>query len=415
MLLRDVFRAHQGLSSLLLHGVGLLIRLAFMLAVLRWSGPNLLGIFGLMVAIEVVTVYLCGLEFHTFTTRRYARRPTNTMLRLCAAIHLRLLLVCMPVSAVVSAAAAMALHINLSTAQLVLFGTIVASGMLANEIGRFMLMTDRPLQSVFMTFIRATSWQPLVLPFLGISVELTALLSLWTFGSLVGTGWGLWIMRASIGSAARPRLSYLFRGLALSRTYYLTTSASVLQSNLDRLVLQTVIGPAAVGIFTFFQTLANTLPALVQSAVLNVWLPQLLVKFGQRAPTRMQTLSRVVRRCWQFSAILTVAICAAALPLVWLTSHNDYLVWLWLLPLLLAAQILLVVSQPQHLAIYAAHRDQALMWLSVGSLALALVISIGLVITFGLPGAAASPLIGACILWSGRRWVLQYLAVHGKL
>lgn len=399
----------------MLHGLGLAIRLGFMFAILRWSGSTLLGVFGLLVAIEMVVVYLCGLEFHTFTTRRYARRPSRTMLRLCAASHSQILLVCTPLAGVAATAGALALQMDLAAPELSLLGTLVASGMLSNEAGRFLVLTDKPLHSVMVTFIRTTSWQPLVLPFLGTGAELTALLGLWTLGSLVGTGWALWIMRDALGTVARPRIRYVLRGLALSRTYYLTTSATVLQSNLDRFVLQAILGPAAVGVFTFFQTLANTLPALVQVAVVNVWLSQILVVFGQKAQKRMELLSDVVRRCSRMSVILSAFICAAALPLAWLTSHNDYLGWVWMLPLLLAAQVVVVGSQPLHLAIYAAHIDHALMWVALGSLSLALAASVGFVTAFGLPGAVAAPLFGCGALWISRLWLVKRYAARGKL
>ncbi|MDM7948213.1 hypothetical protein [Hydrogenophaga sp.] len=415
MRLRDTIKAQPGLSSLVLHGLGLVIRLGFMLAILRWSGSTLLGVFGLLVAIEMVIVYLCGLEFHTFTTRRYARRPCRTMLRLCAASHFQLLTVCAPLAVLVAVTVALVLRLHLSATELVLLGTIVATGMLSNEVGRFMVLTNRPLHSVTMTFIRTAGWQPLLLTYLGTNEELTALLALWALASLLSVSWALWIMREALGSAVRPRFRYLVRGLALSRTYYLIASASVLQSNLDRFVLQMMLGPTAVGIFTFFQTLANTLPALVQSAVLNVWLPQLLGAFGRQTPNRMELLSRVGRRSWAIGIGLSAAIGLTALPLVWLTSHPEYLGWLWILPLLLAAQILIVGSQPLHLAIYAAHKDISLMWLALGSLACGIVISVTLVSNLGLVGAAIASPCSALLLWIGRRWLFKFLSANNQI
>jgi hypothetical protein len=84
MLIRNALKERAGLSSLTLHSIGLAIRLDFMLAILRLSGSKLIDMFCLLVAIDVVVAYLCGLQFHTLTRRRYARRPSPTMLRLCA-------------------------------------------------------------------------------------------------------------------------------------------------------------------------------------------------------------------------------------------------------------------------------------------------------------------------------------------
>jgi len=388
-----------------LHGAGLTLRLLFMLAVLRLSGPTLLGQYGLVCAIELVAIYLAGLEFHSFTTRRYARRPSVSRLRLCAACHSRLLLPLAPLTAVVSVAAANALGLDFTTMQGFCLALIVGNGAVSQELGRFMVLRGMPVHSVAMSFIRNSSWLPFVLPFLSGTSALDATLALWAAASVVGTAWGLWVMRAALGFRGRVRMRYLARGLALSRGYYGIATAGVLQANIDRFVLQAFLGPAAVGVLAFFQTLANTLPALVQSAVLNLWLPRLLRAFSLRESDRMAMLGQVCRRCASISLLLSVTVVAAALPLAMLTSHPEYVERLWGLALLLAGQVLLMWSQPLHLALYGAHHDRALLWLSLGALVFALLASIVLVAAFGLVGALVSTPLSTATLVAAR-WLL---------
>ena len=414
LLAAQMLNARPGLASVLIHGCGLVLRLAFMLAILRWSSPTVLGHYALLTAIEVVAVYLAGLEFHTFTTRRYARRPTLRQLRICASSHQRMVFVSAPLCAALGVGAAVLFALDLSPGEVLAFALIAVGGTVAQEVGRFMVLAGRPVHSVAMTFVRTAAWQPLAIPMFGRDEEtLRAIIFLWCVASTLGVAWGLWIMREALGSPARPPMRYLTRGIAASRRYFLIASASVLQGNLERFVLQVMLGPASVAMFSFFQTLANTLPALVQSAVLNVSLSTILTGFGQALPHRMDVLRRLARRCLKLSLLLAVLICAAAVPLVATTSHPEYREYLWIPPILVAGQVLLMGSQPVHLALYGAHRDASLMWLSLASLALALALSVVLVATAGLHGAVVSTLLGSAGLTLARLLLFRHSKIRG--
>jgi O-antigen/teichoic acid export membrane protein len=376
-----------------------------MLFVLRLSGPELLGKYGLMAAIEVVAIYLSGLELHTFTTRRYARRPSLSRLRLCAACHQRTLVFGAPAAGLAALVAAVALGLALTPPQAACLVLLVASGAVAQEVGRLMVLVNKPVHSVAMSFVRTAVWQPAMVPLLTLAQPLDAMLGLWALASLAGTTWGLWVVRDALGSRCRVPWRYVARGLAQSRAYFVIATSSVLHGHVDRFVLQWYLGPSAVGVLAFFQTLANTLPALVQSAVLNVWLPRLLRDFARKAEDRLVTLGRVCRQCFKVSLLVSALLLSMALPLALITSRPEYLQMLWGLPLLLAGQVLLMWSQPFHLALYGAHHDIVLMVLSLAALAFALTVCIVFVAAFGLVGALLSAPLSATAT-AAARWAL---------
>jgi O-antigen/teichoic acid export membrane protein len=401
------------------HGTGLLIRLIFMVAVLRWGGASLLGQYSLLAALELVVIYLAGFEFHTFTSRRYAQRPNHRRLRLCAASHARVL----PWSALVGVtaivAAAWALGLKLTLLQGLLLALLVVSGSVAQEIGRLMILVGRPVHSVSLSFLRNTAWQPFFIGCLFASLDervlLNALLMVWSASSILATAWGVWNMREALRSCARPRATYLLRGIGASSRFHIIASAAVLQGNLERFVLQSLLGPAAVGVFTFFQTLANTLPAFVQAAVLNVWLSRLLTAFSQRSSDRHTLVQQIARNALRVSLFSALAVCVAALPVSWLGGQHDLLGWAWMLPALLAAQVLLMWTQPLHLALFAGHQDTILMWLMLGSLLLAFSASVLFVQSFGIGGAVAAQLVAASVLALARARLVARQRSRGTL
>lgn len=407
--------AWPGLASAALHGAGLAIRLGFMFAVLLWSGPTLLGEYGLLISIEVVAIYLAGFEFHTFTTRRYARRPGETSLARSLAGHRRLLLISAPLAMAGSAGAAWALGLDLTPFELVAFMVVIATGTIVQDLIRFIVMARDPVMSIVAGFCRQALWLPFALIFLGSANPLEWMLLCWAIAAVLSLAIGVWVLRSAIWRPHRLKRRYLVQGLNVARNYHITASASVLQGNMERFVIQSFLGPEAVGIFAFFQNLANTLPAFVQAAVLNLWLPNLLSDFGQKRAERFVTVRRVIKRAAAVSIITSVGILVGSVVLSALTKHLEYLSTIWILLALLVGQIAQMVTQPIHLALYGAHRDRALMRMSLALLSLSLLLSVALVAAFGITGAVISQVITGLAIASGRMGLFRFYSQRSLL
>lgn len=386
-----------------------------MFAVLLLSGPALLGKYGLLVSIEVVAIYLAGFEFHTFTTRRYARRPSETSLGRSLAGHRHLLLLSAPLAMAGSAIAAWALGLGLTAFELAAFMIVIATGTVVQELIRFIVMARDPMMSILVGFCRQALWLPFALLFVGSAEPLEGMLLCWAIAAVISTALGIWVLRSAVWHRHRFKRRYLIQGLNAARNYHITASASVLQGNMERFVIQSFLGPEAVGIFAFFQNLASTLPAFVQAAVLNLWLPNLLSDFGQARPERFVTLRRVVKRAIAVSVITSVGILAGSIALSALTGHLEYLPMIWILVVLLTGQIAQMATQPVHLALYGAHRDRALMRMSLALLGLSLLLSIALVAAFGMTGAVLSQLITGLTIASSRLGLFRFYLQRSSL
>ena len=398
-----------------LHGTGLGVRLLFMLAILQLSGAKLLGEYGLLVSIELVTIYLAGFEFHSFTTRRYARRPIPYNLRLALASHGRVLMISAPLAVTAAAVATWAFALNLSKMELLLFLFIVFSGSIVQEANRFIVMTKSPVYAIATTFVRTAAWQPATFLFIDDATALKWILIWWGTAALFSTMWALWLLRSAISIRGKVHGRYLAKGMAASKGYYVIATTTVIQGNAERFVLQSFLGPEAVGIFALFQTLANTLSALVQSAVLNVALPFLLIGFGQKQPDRFAVLERFRRRAFWVGAVTAVAIMISSAAVLVLTSRTEFFSSAWMLLPLLIGQIVLMSTLPMQLAVYGAHHDKALMQMSIWVLLVTLSMSVAMVSLFGIYGAVASQLIGGLIVSTARRRLFSHLKERGML
>ncbi|RYG39222.1 MAG: hypothetical protein EON93_00380 [Burkholderiales bacterium] len=384
-----------------------------MFAILQLSGPALLGRFGLLASIHLVVIYLAGFEFHAFTTRRYARHPGDRQLRLAVACHRSMLTISVPLALVSGAILAWTFNVDLTPLEMAFFCTTVAVAAVTQEIVRFLVLAKNPIYSVLIGALRTAYWQPFALIFLLHSSSLLPVLTGWAIGEVAALIWAILLLRRGIFSRVSIKSHYLLHGLWVARRFYLTATASVVQGNLERFVLQTFLGPEAVGIYSFFQNLASTLPALVQASVFNVWLPQILNHFGRQSAERSSMLRRVVRRTWLTSCALGGLIACGVILLSLLTGHQTYVTQSWVLFMLIFAQILQLWTQPLYLAMYGAHRDGAIMRLSLILLAVSLLLSISLISSFGIAGAALSQLLGSAAIALSRSAMFRLFARRG--
>jgi O-antigen/teichoic acid export membrane protein len=392
------------------HGTGLLIRLGFLLGLLHYSTPSVVGKFGLLTSIEAVSIYFAGMEFHTFTARRYMKAVTPRRLRILMRAHLYLVAITAPATAAIGACATIFLKMELPATIILIFAIALLMGAILQEMGRYLILNKRPVSSIVLSMLRTAAWQPAALLLILAGKEpVLAIVGSWTSMVIAAAMWSIWTMRHQLHARSRFRLSYIRSGLWKARTYYGISALSTLQGNLERFVLQFFLGPASVGVFSYFQTLANTMPSLVQAAILNLSLPHLLAKFGQRDPDRWAYRSRVARQCLLAAAGVCVVICALAVPLTTVVSKHDYQSNLWMLPILLLGQMLLVWTQVSHLALYASHRDSALFGFAVLALAASAVLNLSLVPLLGIAGATVAPLLVACLIAWARQRTLRTL------
>ncbi len=375
-----------------------------------------MGLYGLAVAMESVAIYMAGLEFHTFTSRRFARSASQQRLKVLMRVHRRLLTFTAPLATLLGLLAAHILNFTTDTLSLLYLGILLFSGTIMQEISRYLILNRQPVHSIFIGFLRTAAWQPIAFFFLHSNENvLRDILFLWAIFSLLGVIWGVWILRELIVCKCRPRKNYLFRGLYNARAYYFISAATVLQGNLERFILQMLLGPSSVGVFSFFQTLANTLGSVAQTVVTNIALPELLMRFGQKLKGRREYMQHVMKRLLICCVGLSAAICVTAWPLILLLSRQEYTDKLWMLPFLLLGQGFVVWTQPIHLALYAGHKDWILLIMMGGALLASILANLLFIELFGIAGAVVSPLVIAILISAVRKYWFDRLSENGEL
>ena len=293
---------------------------------------------------------------------------------------------------------------------------VLIFGALGQELSRYLVLARKPVHSVVLAFLRTAAWQPAALMVLSPDPRaLRWMLVLWALASAVASAWGAWQLRHLLTCRVRPHRGYLLHGLYSARGYYAIASLSVVQGNIERFVLQLLLGPAAVGVFYFFQTLANTVSSLVQTSVVNVALPNLLTRFGQRTSDRHDYLSHLVKRSLLISFLVSVSVCIIVIPVTTLVSRQDYIANVWMLPALLLGQMALSGTQPIHLALYAAHYDRPLIVMMTAAVVASVLLDGALVSLMGISGAVLAAVLVALGIAAARQALRTKLSASDAL
>ena len=397
-----------------IQGAGLAVRLVFVMALAKLASPAMLGYFGLLAATELIAIYAAGFELHTFSTRRYARHACPSQLRICFSAHTWVFRLSAPIAAAIAIGSAWLFDVGLDGTGYACFAVIAITGTLTQEIGRYLVLMGKPIRAMVLYFLRTAGWMPFALFFIGPAHDTIGnILIAWAAGAALSLCWGLHAVRAALSFRMRMRRRYVWHALTRSLNYYAVATAAVVQSNVERFVLQVMLGPTAVGIYSLFLTLANTLTALIQAGVLNIFLPRLLTAFGTLTPDRRDVLRLAMKRALIVCVLMSAMILVASVPIVHLTKHTDYLEYWWILPMLLAGQTILMWTQPVHLALFGAHHDRLLLTITGASQLASLVVSAALIAVAGVAGAAFAPLLVSVSVAIARREAFKRLEARG--
>lgn len=407
-LVRSNETAIAGMLSMVLRGLFLIAKFGFIVALAKWTTPQTLGIYALIVTIITIAIYLIGLELHTFTAREIVSGNSPADKAIHIQSHLFVIfciyLMVLPLT-----------FISLIWLEIFqyfhffLFGMVLLFEILCQELGRYLLMLSRPVASNALQFIRGAAWMPVAV-FLTLNDKSQAIdfiLVSWVMGGAVAAAFGLWHIREYLFPLVRFRLGWLKEASHSARHYFAVALLTQVQIYADRFIIQRVMGEAQVGILSFYQSFAGTMVVFVQTGVISVMLPRLMAA----AATSNFVQERKIRaQMFKWAIFLAVSISAAlVLFMPALLNQLDKSAYGTALPIfyvLLLGNVVLVVSIVVHLSLYARRKDFQLMQISLVIVPLGVIANVVAVPIYGLTSAVTVFLMTTLIDLGTKSWLL---------
>jgi O-antigen/teichoic acid export membrane protein len=383
--------------SIGLRGVSLGSKFVLMLVMARFLSPGEMGAYGLITGTVGIAIYVLGLDFYVFSTRELLAREAGergSLLRDQAVFHLVSYVVVLPALLVVFAAGFVPWR-YLGWLYLVLVAEHVAQ-----ESYRLLIVVGKPVLANLAFFLRAGAWAYPVLALFVLAVgarHVETVLAAWTLGAGSSAVLGVVaLMRAFGDGAGRAAVDWRWirRTAVGSLPFFLSTLALRGVEYSDRFFLQRSAGEQAVGVYTFFFSLAYTVSTLVQAGVVQVLYPRVVASFqrGQVAEYRA-LLKRMAVGSIAVAVGGALAIALVVRLILLLVNRPIYAEHLATLWLLLGGVLVNSMATLPSWALYVRHRDRQILGANLCGLLVSICSNAILVPRYGVYGAAFTTII----------------------
>lgn len=380
-----------GSVSVLLRGLMLAGKFLFMLALARYTSPATVGVYALVVTVVTMLVYLVGAELHAYTTREVVNPEKGPERDLHIQNHGRFVLVgcllSLPLAWLVLEWLNIRQQVSMVLLTLVLFGEV-----LCQELGRYLLVLGRPVASNLLQLLRGAAWMPVAIVLLGHGSlpAVDIVLVSWGGGCALAVLFGLWHMRAFLHKPRALTWSWLRTAFSSSRHYFAVALLTHVQAYADRFIVQLYLGESQVGLLAFYQSFANTVQTFVQTGVVSILMPRLLLATQRHDWSGAHSIGRrMLFTSLAVAGAISVALLVGMPVVLNMVGHPEYEPLLGLFPWLLLGNLLVVAGLIPHLRLYALHRDSLLMRIFLFVVPLAVLANLLLVPRFGVHGAVA--------------------------
>lgn len=385
-----------GFLNLLLRGTTLISKFVLLIYLARTLPPEELGIFGIMSVTLAIGVFILGLDFHVFNTREMlagSERSFITLFRDQLVFHGLVYLVVLPLFVLVFWSG------TIPWKYVLWFYPLLIVEHLAQESIRLLITLSRPVSANLILFMRSGLWVYAVLAVTFWSestLQLSVIWMAWAIGGGMSLALTLFILyRVDWRESCKVPIdwSWIRAGVKICLPFFAATLALMGVLFADRYFLQHFHGEEVVGIYTFFAGISNVVHVFVFSGVTMILYPGIV---AARQRSDIGEYRRGMRRLSVgvvTSALATAGIAAIAIkPLLLLVGNEVYTAELSAFWIMLASATVFAISNIPHYALYAQHRDRALVIATIFALVVGVVMNALLVPGSGIIGAAFATL-----------------------
>lgn len=394
-----------GLRALLLFG-----KFAFIVVLAKYTDTSTVGIYALLVTIVSITIYMSGLELHTFTGRELASEGGGRRGGVHIQNHLTTVVVAYVITLPIVWVFTVWLDIDGKFA-FPLLSAIILFEIFGQELGRYLLMLSRPIASNVLQFLRGAAWMPIPITLFLVQDSTGAIekvLWSWLAGSVTACMFGFWSIRGFLVPLHRFSLDWLAEAFRSSRHYFAVALLTQVQYYSDRFVVQYFMGEQHVGVLSFYQSFANTMIAFVQTGVVSIMLPRLVLA-AHRDDLAAERSTRRSMFLWGGALAAGISV-SLGIGMPFLLEQMNKAAYFPALPvfyILLLGNLVLVGGTVVHLSLYARRRDAELMRIALFVVPIGLMMNMVAVPLFGIAGAAVVFCAIAIMDLSAKVWTLR--------
>lgn len=405
------------ISNLVLRACALASRFAVVMLIARYATPTDMGIYGLMAVTISISLYLLGMDFYVYNTRELLARPESERLPLVRdqmVFHLIGYTVMLPLLLIVFGSGILSWRV------VAWFYLLLIMEHVCLECNRLLIAFGQPIAANLGLFARAGT---ILLTIAAVNftsghrVDLNTIWIGWFAGLIAGLMVAIYSLRhfAWRSVLAVPmNWPWIRRGIATALPFLGATIALLGVQYTDRYFLKEYHGESAVGIYTFFASLANIVQVFTFSGITMIMYPRVVAAFQSGALAEYRILMR--RMAVRIAGAVLVLAGAAALmirPVLWLVGREVYAQNLSIFWIMLGSTTLFALADIPHYPLYVRGKDRALVLATITAFLVGLAANVVLVPNYGLAGAATATCCAMAALLGGKSLLLAlYVREH---
>lgn len=391
---------NASINILVVRAITLASRFLLSIILARALTPEDLGTFGLVSAALPFGIVLIGLEFHNFLVReQVVATPERRVeyIRNQAALYF-----CNYLLMLAAGVVFVLFRPDLLVA-VAWFIALLTVEHLTVEAFRNLIAFARPLAANIILLVRGGLWVyviGVVMALIPMTRKVETVFTAWFIGGACGIAIAFVLFRKLPWKEVPWRgvdWRWIASGLKISTPFMLIVASILTSTYCDRFFIDAYLQRADVGIYTFFSMLAIGVQSLITS-VSQQYLPFIIAARHEGAVAHRRSLVKFTKTLVLCSAAANAVAIVAIYPLLWLIDKSDYSANLGVFFVLLAASGLRGFADiPAH-ALYSAGADRDLLISNILSALTAICLSVTLIPTLGLRGAALGSLGAGLVL-----------------
>jgi O-antigen/teichoic acid export membrane protein len=402
-------------SVLILRGLTLASRFLLSLLLARMLLPEAMGEYGLFTAVLAYALLALGLEFYSYMYREMVPAPPSRRVQIIAdqaalgALSFVTIALC----------TGLAVLGGLLSAKLTLWlMLILAAEHVSLEATRFLVITSHPIRAYMTVFLRGGAWVYVLVAlmyFVPSTRSLETVFIIWALGGLSAVIFAAAAMRNLPWGELKGRSTdwaWVRQGLKVARPFMLTSGGAQILTYVDRFIIDHFQGREALGLYTFYSTIAIGLLSLGAS-VSHQYLPKVIAGYNE-SPQAYRASLRTFALALSGIIAVVVAISGLAMkPLLLIAGLDAYAASVSVFWLMLPGVLLRVLVDVPSYALYAARADKSLLYCNLSSAVVSIAMNFLLIPTLGIHGAALSSTIASASLFCGL-WYLALRRIYGE-
>lgn len=358
----------------------------------RYLTQEELGIYGLFTATLSIALYFLGMDFYVFNTREILKREEadrTGLIRDQLVFHGIGFLVILPLLLGV-------FYLKILPWKYApYFYLILICEHLSQESHRLLVTLSKAAIANLVLFFRGGIWVYFILG-IGLSLKEAQNLKLiwlgWMGGVLASLGLSAYILKSLDWESASKKpvdWRWIFKGVQTSLSFFTSTLAILGIQFLDRYLIEHYHGKGMVGTYTFYTSIANVIQVFVFTGIIAPLYPQIVAAYQSHHLEKYQRLmSKMSLAILASVFLLAVTSVLCIYPVIDLIQKPFYLQHLPTYWLLLAATGLASFAEIPHYALYVRQKDRKILWSTLSTFILSLLLNLLLIPRYDILGAA---------------------------